>query len=451
VETLWVRVAQIVGLGALCQFGTAVANDDETRPEVWQRLAQEEMVRLHSHFDWMGTETALLDDAADWPRSSPPYHLEALVLDDFDIPIVVNSAVKRWMDYYLGPGRRTFEIYLARSARYETMIRAELGAAGVPQDLVYLAMIESGFVSHAVSGAGAVGLWQIMPGTAGKIDVRVDGWVDDRLDPIRSTQGAATLLKTLHERWGDWYLAWAAYNAGGRRVKQGIEVTGSSDFWQLGRSGVFAGETAQYVPKLIAAAILGKYRERYGFTELRYLPALSVERVDLAGRASLKVLAECADQTLPELRALNPGFLRDQSPKEGHPLSLPVGRKTAFLTCLEDRNVYPPQDPDPENGGLTTHYSVQWGDTLSSIALRYGVRVGQLRTWNRIEPGALIKVGQALNVVLKGRDWLKYTVRDGDNLGKIAMRHACTVKDLLIWNGLNGSFLRPGQQLQIKD
>jgi len=480
-------------------------------------MAQEEMVRLHGHFDWMQGRLADVENEVDWKGSSPPYHLEAIRPEDFDIPILVNREVKGWMKYFLGPGRRTFETYLARSSRYESLIKNELKAGGVPEDLVYIAMIESGFVTDALSRSGASGLWQIMPGTARKYDVRMDGWVDDRLDPIRSTQAAVNLLKALKERWGDWYLVWAAYNGGGRRVKSGVEATGSRDFWRIAQAGAFAGETRNYVPKLIAATILGKYRDRYGFTGIPYMTAFAVDQIDLAGGARVEQLARCADLSKEKLKSYNPGLLRWSTPEEGYTLKVPKGRKARFIQCLAEEGVFRPvkyinhrvkngevlgriseiygvtQDeilgangrlnPDriragetllipvaaegplvgdagqdsessqaiEERGGVDADYTVEWGDTLSSIALRYGVRVGQLQTWNKLHPGATLQVGQRLRVILEARRWKEYTVRDGDSLGKIAYKYACTVKDLLIWNGLKGSFIRPGQRLRIRN
>lgn len=546
-------IAAIIGLSLLLRFVTAYA-EDPTGAEGWEQLAQEEVVRIHSHFDWVGSQVADLDEEIQWPKSSPPLHLEVIDPNDFDVPIEMNRAVKDWMMYYLGPGRRTFEVYLARSARFESMIRREFKARGLPQDLIYIAMIESGFVADAYSKSGACGIWQIMPSTARLYDVRLDWWVDDRRDPIRSTQAAASLLLDLKKSWGDWYLALAAYNGGGRVVKRGMNQTGSSDFWTIARSGVFAGETRNYVPKFIAAMILGKYREVYGFSDIKYLPAEHLDVVELGGGASVEQLSRCAGMTERELRTTNPGLLQNTTPPEGYPLRLTLGAREAFVSCIAEAALFqsisfkkhvvakgevmsticeqygvaqdvvlrtndrdnPNQlragetllipimdgavDTEPiqshvvqrgdtlsglasqysvsvqqikdwnslsgvtihlgqtlkigvpgASRGLETSYSVQPADTLSSIAIRYGVTVSELQRWNQLHFGTLIRVGQNLKVYMKDAKWKEYVVKDGDSLGKIAAKHSCTVKDLTIWNGLSTSFLSIGQRLRIRD
>jgi len=548
----WLIVA-IIGFSQLLRVATA-NGEDPTGAEGWEQLAQEEVVRIHSHFDWVGTQVADLDEEIQWPKSSPPFHLEVIEQKDFDIPIVVNRAVKDWMTYYLGPGRRTFEVYLSRSARFEAMIRKEFAARGLPQDLIYIAMIESGFVADAFSKSGACGIWQIMPSTARLYDVRQDWWVDDRRDPIRSTQAAASLLLDLKKSWGDWYLALAAYNGGGRMVKRGMNQTGSSDFWTIARSGVLAGETRNYVPKFIAATILGKYREVYGFADVKYLPSEQLDVVELGGGATVAQLAQCGGISERELRSTNPGLLRNATPPEGYPLRLPLGAREAFVTCISEANLFQSMsfkkhvvlkgevmssicerydvaqdivlrtnDRDDPNQlragetllipimdsvadaetvqshtvargdtlsglatkysvsvqqiqdwnslstvtihvgqqleigvpgssrGLETAYKVQAADTLSSIAIRYGVTVSELQRWNQLHYGTLIRVGQQLTVFMQGTQWREYTVKDGDSLGKIAAKHACTVKDLKVWNSLSTTFLRPGQRLRVRD
>ena len=596
------RVHHLMVAGCVLHGTLAIAGDAESEnTQQWQNQVQEQMVRINGHFEWVGSsvndlEDSMLEVPAEQRASTPPYHLETIRAEDFDIPITVNSEVKRWMKFYIGPGRRTFETYLSRSSRFEPLIREELKNRGLPGDLMYLAMVESGFVNEAISGSGAAGIWQFMPATARMYGVRLDWWADDRRDPVRATQAAATLLADLYRMHGsDWYLAWAAYNGGPRRVKDARKSAGSSDFWKISRKGLLPSETSNYVPKVIAMAILSKYRERFGFTEIRYLPALALDHVDLGGGVEVVKLAHCAGLSEPEFRKLNPGLKRSATPSEGYSIRLPKGMKDSFLAAVEKLSMDtsgpkqfvrhkvrkgqflgsiarkygvaqseiirvnkitnanrigigdvlvipipgapPPREevealvakpsapqkatskreatvkkaeepvksieskepvtkwthlvktgetlwnlsakygvsisqiqrwnslsgsriqagkvlqlraPDSERIA-STQYKVQEGDNLSSVALRYGVSVAQLQNWNKISKASSIQAGQVLNVMLEAAGWRDYMVRDGDNLGEIALKHTCTVEDIRVWNGLKGTMIRPGQRLRIRD
>ncbi|MFK7927675.1 MAG: lytic transglycosylase domain-containing protein, partial [Myxococcota bacterium] len=200
------------------------------------------------------------------PAKTGPVVLSELDPDDYDIPLATNAHVRRWVNYFTGKGRPHFQRYLDRSAIYRPMMEAKLEAAGQPKDLVYLAMIESGFNAHALSHAGAGGLWQFMPATGRMYKLRVDWWVDDRRDPVKSTDAAVAHLGDLHKMFkGNWYLAWGAYNAGPGRIRGAMRRAGTSDFWKLVKGGHLPSETANYAPKLIAAAIVAKNAEQYGF------------------------------------------------------------------------------------------------------------------------------------------------------------------------------------------
>lgn len=204
-----------------------------------------------------------------------PLHLDEVVPAEFDIPVVVNPMVEKWMRYFLGRGRKWFQKYLDREHAYRPMMEAELRAAGMPLDLIYVSMIESGFSNTARSFASAVGLWQFMAPTARAYGLRVDYWSDERVDPEASTRAAIQYLSDLHDLQGDWYLAWASYNAGPGRVNGAIKRHGTRNFWVIAEQETLAEETRNYVPKVLAAAIIGKHPDRYGFdvqphSELRY-------------------------------------------------------------------------------------------------------------------------------------------------------------------------------------
>ena len=183
-----------------------------------------------------------------------PLFLDLVDPSEFDIPIEVNPEVEKWVRYFTGPGRKHYARYLKRSTRYRPMMYRELEKAGLPKDLVYLSMIESGYNAHAYSHAAAAGLWQFIPSTGKLYDLRIDWWMDERRDPEASVHAAIAFLGELHDMFGDWRLAWASYNGGPGRIRRATKQSGSKDFWVLARGPYLHSETDNYVPKIMAAA-----------------------------------------------------------------------------------------------------------------------------------------------------------------------------------------------------
>jgi len=402
-----------------------------------------------------------------------PLRLAEVDPDAFDIPIRTDREVQRWMRYFLGPGRKHFQRYLDRSGRYVPMMQDRLQARGLPRDLVYLSMIESGFNPHALSSAGAGGLWQFMPATGRMYDLRVDWWVDDRRDPVKSTEAAVAHLADLHRMFkGDWLLAWCAYNAGPGRVRRAMSRAGTKDFWSLARGGHLPRETANYPPKLMAAAILSKNAERYGFS-IDPAPPLQVDTVEVTGAAALDVLAELAGLTVDDLKHLNPGLRRTATPAEGYHLNLPLGVGSAFSTRLAK--------VPPDDRARFAQHTVKRGETLGRIAARYDVSTDALVKLNRLQDADRIVVGMSLLVpaqagratpttialaapvtqqesqvsgvepVKAAERTVTYTVRAGDTLSGIAARYGVKTGDLVRWNSLKDpSSIRVGQALTIR-
>jgi membrane-bound lytic murein transglycosylase D len=258
------------------------------------------------------------------------YDLERLQAD-FDIPIEVNDRVLVQLREYQSPGsRRGLLRWIANAHRYGERYRAILQEHGVPGDLVYLAMIESGLSTHAVSSAGAVGPWQLIAATGKQFGLRRDRWVDERRDPEKSARAAARFLRHLHERMGDWHLAWAAYNAGPERVARALR-RGHAGFWVMER-GVLPGETRAYVAKIIAAAILSRHPEAFGIRVDPLEPAPWVEYalVVIPRSTSLARLGRAAGVSARELRELNPELLTGATPPRPYLLKIPVASLGAF-------------------------------------------------------------------------------------------------------------------------
>ncbi len=374
---------------------------------------------------------------------------------------VDNQLVREWIDHFCGAGRANFARWLERRAQIEPIVTGILTEAGLPPELFYLSVIESGLSPTARSNVGAVGYWQFMPGTARHFSLRRDWWVDERRDLELSTRAAATYLSQLYAYFQNWPLVLAAYNAGEGRVDRIIQRAGHRDFWRL----PLPEQTRHHIPKFIAAYRIGMDPARYGFAALEPRP-LQYDTVRLDTPTDLKVLARCAGVDEEQLRALNPALLRGVSPPGAtdYAVRVPAGsgeETAAKLAAL------------PPNERLTwLRHTVRRGDTLSLIASRYGSSVQQLRDVNRLGRSSLIHPGQQLVVPVTGggraaadarlsaetsptslasadaaSERVSYRVRRGDTLSGIARKLGVSLAHLRRENDLRGNLIRPGQRL----
>ena len=255
----------------------------------------------------------------------------------WDIPVVRNEPVERFVNIFASRRNEDMALYLKRSGRYEGMIRSKLRTAGMPEDLVYLTMIESGFNPNARSHANAVGLWQFMSSTGRGYGLRIDGYVDERRDPERSTDAALRYLRDLHNQLGSWYLAAAAYNGGDGRVSRALRAeTGrtrgrsDADFWRIRHR--LPAETREYVPLMVAAAVVGKQPEKYGLGNVERWMPLETDTVSVPGGTTLATVARAAGVTEREVTRLNPHLVRKMTPpgKKEFPVRIPAGREQQF-------------------------------------------------------------------------------------------------------------------------
>lgn len=257
------------------------------------------------------------------------YGAEHLQLDNyyFDIPVVYNKAVQKWINYFLNRGRGFFERYSARSGRYAPMMGEILESEGLPRDLVFLAMAESGFQNNAKSWAKAVGPWQFMPYTGKRYGLKIDWYIDERRDPIKATFAASRYLKKLYNDFGSWELAAAAYNAGEGKVGRAIKRYKTENFWRLRRGRYLKSETKNYVPKIMALAIIGKNLTAFGFNDIDFHEPIDFEEVIIPGNMDLIELAKDFGVPFDEIKRLNPEVLRWNIPLnlEKYVLRVPVG------------------------------------------------------------------------------------------------------------------------------
>lgn len=393
------------------------------------------------------------------------HDLKKLPRFDIPIPAHLNDRVIGWMEYFNDKGRGSFQRYLERYARYAPLIQQILKEEGVPQDLIYIALIESGFNTRAVSSASAVGPWQFIRSTGALYGLDITAWEDERSDPYKSTRAAARYLKDLYSEFGDWYLAMASYNGGPGRVKRAIAATGSRDFWEIADNrGALHPETQNYVPKYIAAAIMAKVPERFGFKNLNYKKPFEYDTVTVDSQTDLSVVAKCADVTEEEIFDLNPHLTRGTTPpvSNDYVVRIPKGKSSIYKRQYA---LLPKQDRV-----TTVHYKVRRGDTMQSIAAQYGVESGKLALVNRLKERDRLRPGRVL-VLPVGAEWAKksvgrnsdlasnsastkkvlwHRVRKGESIGAIAKRYKVTVAQINEWNRIGKKEkLTSGKNLRI--
>jgi membrane-bound lytic murein transglycosylase D len=245
----------------------------------------------------------------------------------FDIPVAYNSRVKYWIEYFQTNGRPWYTKWLERSSRYLPVLQKTLKKNGLPQDLAYIAMIESGFSSQASSAAKAVGPWQFIRETGTRYGLKVTWWLDERRDFQKSTEAAAKYLKKMYGMFHNWYLVAAGYNTGEHRIKRVIEKQGTKNFWKIAQKNDLESETRDYVPKLIAALLIAKSPQMYGFNKINYNQPLSFETIRAPGGTRLDDIADAIGVTATHMRELNPELVRGYVPSyvETHPIRIPKG------------------------------------------------------------------------------------------------------------------------------
>lgn len=243
----------------------------------------------------------------------------------FDVPIQINRQVRAYLVYFSTERKEIFNRYLSRSTRYLPMIKEIFMEQGLPEDLAYLAMIESGFNPHAYSRASACGMWQFIRGTGLRYGLSIDSYLDERRDPEKATRAAANYLSDLYKQFGSWYLAAASYNCGEGRVQKELDQSNHKNFWELSDNQCLPNETKNYVPQMIAATIIAKNPEKFGFKKVPYLPPLQYEKVKVDEPTSLRAAAVAVNVPLEELQLLNPALRRGVTPPDAgsYTLNLP--------------------------------------------------------------------------------------------------------------------------------
>ena len=367
------------------------------------------------------------------------------------IPKEINASVEKWIHYFTKKQPGLFKRYMERGSQYRPIIEKILTEQGLPKDLYYMALIESGFSVRAVSSARAVGVWQFMKGTAKRYGLTVDYYADERQDPIRATIAACLYLSDLNNVFQSWYLAMAAYNAGEMRIMNAIMGGNSRDFWELVKAKKLPRETMNYIPKFLAAAIIGSNPEKYGFHDIPTLPPYEPASIEVPSPVSLKKLAKITGTPLAQLKRLNPHIKRNVTPSRTrtYKLWVPQDKIAAFETkkdeILASRLRYKRQYAKAENG----NYKVRRGDSLVRIAKRHGTSVRKLKALNNLRSNR-IYAGQKLVIEKYPVSYTRYRVRRGDNLQSIAKKFGLRIRELKKMNHLRGSRIYAGQLLKVR-
>ncbi len=373
-----------------------------------------------------------------------------------DLPLVVNDYVAAYINFFANTekGHNTLLHSFQRAGLYRTMIQRILAEEGVPQDLIYLAVAESAFRPRAIgpetrAGGRAGGMWQFMP-DAPYYGLTRNSYVDERFDPEKSTRAFARYMKFLYNQLGDWYLAMAAYDWGAGNVQRAVEKTGYADFWELYKRNNLPGETKNYVPEILAAIIIANNPKQYGFDEITLDPPVLTDTVTVNYSVDLRLVSDIVGAPMDEIEALNPSLLRMETPPdESFDLHLPAGTASLF----EQRIALVPES----KRNAWRYHRVEADDTLASIAHEYHVSESELADANQMSAGQSLAGVDAVvvpvaPVIERALHAVLYTARRGDTLISIADRFGVSLAQLRRWNRIrSGIHVAPGRRLRVAE
>lgn len=452
-------------------FGDNQADDqDVSSPSEPDATLEEELAVLKQNDIWQEDKQQTQgfdnsENSAQKDLSLSTKKIVAIPEITYDLPIVHNKQVALYIELFQNRHRKYFKRWLSRSSKYLPFIKRELTKAGLPRDLAYLALIESGFNPTAYSHAHAAGLWQFIKSTGHRYGLRIDSWVDERRDPEKSTMAAIAYLSDLYSDFNDWYLAVAAYNAGEGKIQRAITKYKTNDFWSLADHRYLGLETKRYVPKLIAAILIAKNPKQYGFNDIVYEKPSQSDYIEVEPLTSLEAIALTCNSEVKTIRAINSELQKNLTPPglDKYTLKIPPGSHDQVAARLP--LVHPVVTID-----YKTH-EVKQGETLTTICNKYNLnkttllKANDLRTANLTQGKHLrIPYKTTKYVLLKEGETAKshfastnkdgqlflHQIRPGETLLKIANQYGVSPEIIMQWNGLRSIHkIRAGDQLAL--
>ena len=312
-----------------------------------EQLSEKRLEELYAKSGLRGQDPALEAELKKWDQALKT-----------DVPVATNKEVKAYLVYFSTERKQVIRQYLARSTRFLPLIQEIFQEHGLPEDLAYLAMIESGFNPYAYSPAHASGMWQFISGTGRRYGLAIDNYVDERRDPVKSTHAAAKYLLDLYKQFGSWYLAAASYNCGEGRVAREINGSNHKNFWDLSDNKCLPTETKNYVPQMIAATIIAKNPEKFGFTKVPYLPPLQFDTVKVNEPTSLRAVSIAVNVPPEEISLLNPELRKGVTPPDLYVLKLPKNSKELFNRNIQVARI---EAPGQASAPVETASNTYWG------------------------------------------------------------------------------------------
>lgn len=450
--------ANNMSLGFLHEFQgtTEEAEQQETDDPALQLVKTEaelsldqELEALSRTGEWGDRGTLIIHDGD--PSKPSPY----------DFPVLLNKQVAVYLDLFQNKQRTMFQNWMSRSGRYMSLMEKQLEKSGLPTDLIYLSMIESGYSQRAYSKAHAVGLWQFMRATGKEYNLSIDQYLDERRDAEKSTTAAANFLSDLYRDFGDWHLAVAAYNAGPGKIRKGLEKYNVDNFWDLAKTDYLPLETKRYVPKLIAAIIIARQPEKFGFTDIAYEKPLTFDVVSVGPGLSLDAVSIIAGTTTDTIKELNQELRTGKTPTNtsAYAVKIPAGTRELASRNLDRLHSYASTD-------YKTHV-IRKGETLASICKRYDINTTTLLKVNNLR-SAKLKSGTNLRIPFTTvkyqllpegdgamlasykENLILHRIKKGETISAISRKYHVPSDLIVSWNGLKSArSIRAGQQLAL--
>lgn len=407
------------------------------------------------------SENPYFDVAKEWKTTADQSLIEQGSINDYDFPIVYTPEVEAYIKLFQGRLRNQFTVWLEKSGQYVPMMHAELAKAGLPLDLAYIAMIESGYDQKAYSTAQAAGLWQFMPGTGKDYNLQIGSYVDERRNALKSTKAAVKYLGDLYDIFGDWHLVVAAYNAGSGKVLNGLEQYDVDNFWDLADMPYLRSETKEYVPKLIASILIAKHPEQYGFDSIQYQEPFECDTITVGPGLSLSAVAAISNSDVKTIKSLNKELKKDTTPLNIAEYHVNIPRGTLSLAQTNLPRLRPV---------VTTKYKthiVKKNESIATISKKYHINRSTLLKANNVRTKRLAKgkrlripystvtyqllpKGSSAKLVASNNNLILHTIKKGETISKIAGKYGVTPELIVAWNELSSVHkIHQGQQLSL--